>query len=138
MKIKLFWPNCNLHHNDVAFNGCDALFLECSLEEAKKHLFNRLTEKQISQCIRDYDPNPNLESLEFGIETDKICFLITKDQRSLLPEPWYFPYAGQWNAYNPFQKIKEIEIKDISETMGLVVELDSIPNSIEIENDGSK
>lgn len=122
MKIKLYWPNCNLNFSDVNFNGNDAFFLECSLEEAKEQLFDRLTEYQIHHCLRDYDSCPNPGQLEFGIETDKVCFLITKDQNVLLPEPWYFPYSGQWNEYNPFQKIKEIEIKNVSELPDLIVE----------------
>lgn len=123
MQIKLYWPNCNLCFKDIEFNGNDALFLECSLEEAKEQLFNHLTDDQIDQCLRDHNPNPNSGQLKFGIETDKICFLITKDQKSLLPEPWYFPYAGQWNGYNPFRKIKEIEINDIGELSDLIVEV---------------
>lgn len=125
MKIKLQWPNCDFDFRDIEFNGNDALFLECSLDEAKEQLFNRLTEDQIDQCLRDYNPQPNPGQLEFGIETDKVCFLITKDLRLLLPEPWYFPYSGQWNGYNPFQKIKEIEIKDISELSDLTIELET-------------
>ncbi len=81
-----------------------------------------LTEEQIDHCLRDYDPHPNPGQLEFGIETDKLCFLITKDQKVLLPEPWYFPYAGQWNSFNPFRKIKEIEINKIGELSDLIVE----------------
>lgn len=124
MKIKLYWPNCNFGSRGMEFNGNDTLFLECSLEEAKVQLFDHLTEEQIDQCLRDYNPHPNPEQLEFGFETDKLCFLITKDQKVLLPEPWYFPYAGQWNAYNPFRKIKEIEIKDISELSDVIVEVE--------------
>ena len=124
MKIKLYWPNCNLVVKDVEFNGEDAIFLECSIDEAKDHLFYRLTEDQVNQCLRDYDPNPNPGQLEYGVETNKICFLITRNQRALLPEPWYFPYAGQWNAFNPFRKIKEIEINDISELSDIILEIE--------------
>lgn len=124
MKIKHYWPNCDLAIKGVVFNGEDALFLECSLEEAKEQLFDCLTEEQIDHCLRDYDPYSNPGQLEYGIETDKICFLITKDQEVLLPEPWYFPHAGQWNAYNPFQKIREIEINDIGELSDVIVEVE--------------
>jgi len=123
LKIKLYWPNCDLYYKDIEFNGNDAFFLECTLEEAKEQLFNRLNEKQINQCMSTYDPEPNPKSLEFGVETNKICFLITQDQTLILPEPWIFPYAGQWNAYNPFQKIKEIEIEDIGQLTDLKVDL---------------
>ncbi len=123
MKIKLYWPKCNLCFKDIEFNGNDALFLECSLEEAKEQLFHYLTDGQIDQCLRGYNPISNPGQFEFGIETDKVCFLITKDQKLLLPEPWYFPYTGQWNAYNPFRKIKETEIKEIGELSDLVIEV---------------
>jgi hypothetical protein len=123
VKIKLYWPKCNLCFKDIEFNGNDALFLECSLEEAKEQLFHYLTDGQIDQCLRGYNPISNPGQFEFGIETDKVCFLITKDQKLLLPEPWYFPYTGQWNAYNPFRKIKETEIKEIGELSDLVIEV---------------
>lgn len=55
----------------MEFNGNDDLFLECSLEEAKEQVFDRLTEEQIDHCLPDYDPHPNPRQLEFGIETDK-------------------------------------------------------------------
>lgn len=125
MKIKVYWPNCKYYHKEIDFSGNDALFLECSLEEAQEQLFDRLTEDQIDQCLLDYVPNANPDHLESGIETNRICFLITKDQKTLLPEPWYFPYAGQWNANNPFRRIKEIEIKDIGELADLIVEVEA-------------
>ena len=124
MKIKVYWPNCKYYYKDMDFNRNDALFLECSLEEAKEQLFSRLTEDQIDQCINNYDPIPQPAFLESGIETNNICFLITKDQKSLLPEPWYFPYGGQWNANNPFRKIKEIEIKNLDELTASIIKLE--------------
>lgn len=124
MKIKLYWPNCNLAINGANFDGEDAIFLECSIDEAEEYLFNRLSEDQVKQCLRDYDTHPNSEELKYGIETNKICFLITRNQKVILPEPWYFPYAGQWNAYNPFLRIKEIEINDISELSEVILEVE--------------
>lgn len=59
MKIKLYWPNCDLAINGIEFNGEDAIFLECSIDEAKEYLFEQLTEDQVNQCLRDYDPHPN-------------------------------------------------------------------------------
>lgn len=124
MKIKLYWPNCNLSFKGISFDSNDAFFLECSLDEAKEQLFKRLTDEQINQCHRDYEPILNEEHLVFGNESNKICFLITKDQKTLLPQPWYYPYAGQWNAYSPFVEIKEIEIKRIEHLTDIVVDLD--------------
>ena len=124
MKIKLYWPNCDLHFKNTEFRGNDAFFIECNLEEAKEQKFSRLAEDQISQCVRDYDPIPQPGFLKLGIETNKMCFLVTKDQKSLLPEPWYFPYAGQWNDDNPFREIKAIEIKNVDELANMVFELD--------------
>lgn len=124
MKIKLYWPNCELDISGGGFNGNDALFLECSFEEAKEYLFDQLTEDQVNQCLRDYDSHPNPGQLEYGIETNKICFLITQSRKVFFPEPWYFPYSGQWNAYNPFLRIKEIEIKDLNELSEVILEVE--------------
>lgn len=124
MKIKLYWPNCYLATKGVDFNGADAIFLECSIDEAKEYILDRLSEEQVKICLREYDPHPNLGQLKYGIETNKICFLITRNQRILLPVSWRYPYAGQWNAYNPFLRINEIEIKDISELSEVILEID--------------
>ena len=124
MKIKLIWPQYKFVSDEMKLND-DALFLECSLEETKKQIFEFLTDEQIKEILRSYRPIQNQEHLEFGIETDKICFLVSKDLTVFLPRPWFFPYSGQWNAYNPFRKIKEIEIKDISEIGSLVLEIET-------------
>ena len=120
----MYWPNCILDCKDAKFNGEDALFLECNPEEVKEQLFDLLTENQIELCLRKYNPCPDPMQLEFGIETNKICFLITKNRKVILPCSWYFPYSGQWNAYNPFRKIKEIEIKDINELSDIIVKVE--------------
>jgi hypothetical protein len=124
VKIKLYWPNCYLAIKGVNFNGEDAIFLECSVDEAKEYLFDRLSEDQVQLCLRDYDYHPNSMQLKYGIETNKICFLITRDQKVILPVSWYFPYAGQWNAYNPFLRINEIEIKDLGELSEVTLEVE--------------
>lgn len=62
--------------------------------------------------------------LKFGIETNKICFLITRDQKVILPVSWHFHYAGQRNAYNPFLRINEIEIKELSELSEVILEVE--------------
>jgi hypothetical protein len=49
--------------------------------------------------------------------------LITRDQKVILPVSWYFPYAGQWNAYNPFLRINEIDIKDLGELSEVTLEV---------------
>ena len=111
MKIKLYWPNCTLNFRGVEFNGHDAIFLECSLEEAKEQLFDRLTEEQIDKCLRDYDPHSNHGQLKFGIETDKSCFLVTKDKNVLLPEPWYFPSQDYGMCITCFRKTRKLKLR---------------------------
>ena len=124
MKIKMYWPNCNLNFKGAEFNGKDALFLECSLAEAKKQLFYRLTSNQIEECMRDYNLKRSKAEIESGIESNKVCFLITMDQETLLPEPWWFPFAGQWNGYSPFRKIRNIEIEVLEELSNSIIQIE--------------
>lgn len=121
MLIRMYWPNCTLNNKGIDFDGKDALFLECSLDEARKQLFGRLTPQQIGQCLNDYMPKTDDGANESEIRSDMICFLITMDQNTLLPEPWWFPYAGQWNGYSPFREIIEVKIKDIGELLNISV-----------------
>lgn len=124
MKIKMYWPNCTLNIEGANFQKKDAFFLECSLKEAKEQLFCRLSEKQIRECMENYDSQPKPNFLEDNIETNKICFLITKDQKALYPEGWFIPFAGQWNGDSPFRRIKEIEMTNLHEIADIVVKLE--------------
>lgn len=122
MKIKLYWPKCDLHDNKVDFAGDDAFFLECSIEEAKEQIFSYLTDVEIKESISLYNPIPDTMFLEYGIDTSKSCFLITKDLKKILPMKWSFPYSPQWNGDSPFEDIKEIELKYITEIKDIIIE----------------
>jgi hypothetical protein len=91
------------------------------LTRSKEQLFSRLTEEQIDRCIHEYDSTPQKTWLDLGIETNTDLLPHYKGSKSLLPEPWYFPYAGQWNDENPFRKIKEINIKNLNELADIAV-----------------
>lgn len=124
MKIRLYWPNCKLIINNVDFHGEDAFFLECSIDEAREHLFDQLTEDQIKLCLHNFESQTYFGQHEYNTETNKICFLITRNQKVILPVSWYFPYAGQWNAYNPFLRTREIELKNIGELSEMLLEVE--------------
>ncbi len=115
MYTELYWPGCKARLMDATFGGQDAYFVTCSLEEAERQLFPRLTHEQIRRCTGDYDPEP-----KEGIPSDKICALVAVDLSVISAQPWWFPYAGQWNAYSPFRAVEEKERESLEDLMRAV------------------
>lgn len=36
--------------------------------------------------------------------------------------PWFYPFSGQWNGFSPFEPMGDLEINDLSELEGLVMD----------------
>lgn len=121
MKIQLYWPKCEFQNGKWGQKGVDSYWIECTLQESEEKVFKYLSSEQIEESKSNWDPRENY-SKDIGIETDRLCYLVTKDLKSIMPSQWYYPYAGQWNAYCPFERIKEIEIQDLSEVSNISIE----------------
>lgn len=118
MKIKLYWPNCKYINKQWTDCGMDSYWVECTYEEAEKWVFPYLSLEQLAESKRNWEPKDK-DLKDIGFETDKLCFLISKDLRSIESFCWYYPYSGQWNAYCPFEEIKEVEINELKDVFRL-------------------
>lgn len=121
LKIKLFWPQCKFINSDWVDEGIDSYWIQCTYEEAQKYVFPYLLPDQIEESKRKWKLRKKGSSEE-QIETDFIYYLVSKDLLSIISLPWYYPYSSQWNAYCPFEEIKEIEINDLKALSSVLIE----------------
>jgi hypothetical protein len=122
LEIKLYWPNCNYHNKKWGQKKIDSFWVECSFEEAKREVFPYLTTEEKEQTMENWRPKE--EGLQGNPKRrDCLCYLISKDLKSVSSFPWYYPYSGHWNAYCPFQEMKKIEIKELTEISNINIEV---------------
>ena len=121
LKIQLYWPKCKFQNGEWGQSGIDSYWVECTSQESEEKVFKYLSSAQIKESKRNWEPRKR-NSKDFKIETDRLCYLVSKDLKSIMSFPWYYPYSGQWNAYCPFERIKEIEIQDLSEVSNISIE----------------
>lgn len=121
MKIKLYWPKCNFLNKQWVDDEVDSYWVECTFEEAETKVFPYLSLDQIEESKNNWEQK-EIDSKNLRIETDRLCYLISKDLRSIISLPWYYPYSGQWNAYCPFIEIKEADIKDLKDLSNIIIE----------------
>lgn len=112
MKIILYWPDCNLLDGQWVKDGIDSYWVECTYEEAKKSVFPYLSPDQIGNSKKYWDQRGSKNN-DTNIDIGRLCYLVSKDLKSIVPFPWYYPYSGQWNGYCPFIEIKELNIKEL-------------------------
>jgi hypothetical protein len=117
VNIKLFWPNCDFINKQLGGDKIDSYWVECTFEEAEKSIFPYLSQEQIEESKIIWDPK---EKTDIEIDTDHLCYLVSKDLKSITPMPWYYPYSGMWNGYCPFVEIPKVEITELSEIKDLV------------------
>jgi hypothetical protein len=121
MEIKLYWPKCNFLHKKWGKIEIDSYWVECTLEEAEREVFPLLSTEAIKESKSNW--RPRREDFENDtIETDRYCFLVSKDLSSIESYPWSYPYSGHWNAYCPFEAIEPIEIKKLKELVNMNIE----------------
>jgi hypothetical protein len=103
MKVKLVWKDCNFLNGEWSHDHkVTSYWVESEPGELDK--------------IVAYAADP--DRLRAEIEENKadngnVYLLISADLKSIISLPVYYPYAGQWNAYNPFEEIPETEISDL-------------------------
>jgi hypothetical protein len=114
MIIKLFWPECKYFSGEWSNTKIDSYWIECTLEEAKNKVFPYLLPEKIEESLKNWDPKEQ-QSLLKHINRNLLCFLISKDLKSIEPLPWFYPYSGQWGAYCPFNDMKEVHIDELIE-----------------------
>lgn len=115
MKIKFYWPQCDLINGGWVKECIDSYWVECSYEEAENYVFPYLIPKQIKTSIMLWK-----QAKGVGYRgSDRLCFLVSKDAQSILPMAWFYPFSGHWNGYSPFVDIKTIEITKLEELLSI-------------------
>ncbi|WP_075979998.1 hypothetical protein [Bacillus massilinigeriensis] len=114
MKIRLYWPNCRMSYNQNQLQG-DAFWVECLPKEAEEKVYPFLSDEQIEESKKYWKQGTRDMNDDFRIETNRMCFLVSKDKELIIPMSWSYPYSGHWNGYCPFEGIDEVEIKRLSE-----------------------
>ncbi len=122
MNIKLYWPKCKFLNKQWVDEKIDSYWVECTFEEAERNVFPYLSIDQIEISKKNWEPKEK-GSKDNGIETDRLCYLVSKDLRSIISFPWYYPYSGQWNGYCPFLEVEEIEINDLKDLSTIIIEV---------------
>jgi len=121
LKIKLYWPRCKFLNKQWVDEEIDSYWVECTLKEAEKYVFSYLSTDQIEESRSRWKPREK-GSKDEQIEKDYLYYLVSKDLQSIISFPWYYPYSGQWNAYCPFEEIKEVEIKELKDVSRVIVD----------------
>lgn len=107
----------------------DMVWLECTIAEAEMHIHPLLTNEQIVQS-RNMIEEEQRQWL-FGDEEDNsthphdvyekkvikypACFNASRDLSRIEPAPVNLPFSPMWNAYNPYELIRERFFTDISD-----------------------
>lgn len=111
MNIKLVWPNCNDFGLDSNGGPDDVFWVECDYDEAMEmvlpHIKRRYpdTVDRIAEEMKSYYQKSTDSQKNHVWKQGCIYFLISKNLNIIKPMPYYYPYSGQWNAYNPFRSI---------------------------------
>ena len=125
MKIKLYWPKCDFINREWSdHKKIDSYWVESTYEEAVRYVFPYLNPKKIKNCEENWQLQKSGRK-DLKKDADYLCFLISKDLKSITPMPWYYPYSGHWGggpwgAGSPFVSIKKIEITELEELLSVV------------------
>jgi len=116
MKIQLYCPG------ESRRGEIDSFWVECTVREAGWNVFPLLSKQEIIESCKYWEPrDPERINWPYDrAQTDLLCFLISKDLKTIMPEAWRYPYAAQWNGYCPFRKIDGIDISDLNEIQNIV------------------
>ena len=96
MLVSLVWPDCRFAHVRWEGEPRDAFWVQCDEADAA-HLSPAITDGGL-------DLAPSVAPARFG---PPFCFLVARDQSSVVQMPWHYPYGGLWNASCPFRRLPE-------------------------------
>lgn len=120
MRIRLVWPDCRYQNRHWDAIPIDSFWVECYEDEAMAEIVPRLSQ---SAKVRFDILMENL----YNIDTEpRICFLVSRDLRSIEAIEWTYPFGSLWNAYSPFRQLPaELSIVSLNELAGI-----SIPDEL--------
>jgi hypothetical protein len=118
MLVRLCWPDCDFWNGKWGTSPVDAVWVECSMEEAKDLVHPRLDAAAVALS----------EQLGAGVEGPPscagrpkpgFCFLVAADLTRTEPHPVSYPWSGMWNAYCPFRGLPEREVGSLGSAVAL-------------------
>jgi len=116
MIAKLVWPDKTTNSDG---QPVDALWVECSMEEARAQLFPRLSAQQQGEfdelVVEDRNYLLTKAIPELGLREGSVYFLVAQDLSFVELHPWVYPHSGLWNAYCPFRTMPEFDFSEVSQ-----------------------
>lgn len=98
MITKLIWPKCREMKNHE-----NAFWVGCTDEEVTSHILPNLNGNK-DGALDAIKQNRGASKMEDDQTEGVYCnfFLISADGTNIISYSWSMPYAGMWNASNPF------------------------------------
>lgn len=106
MKTRLIWRKSWNNNNK------DSFWIECTDQEVIENILPLKSDSDFLEKIKE-NIGPSLINKN---ENEKIfCnfFLLSVDLKDIKSFNWVYPYAGMWNASNPFKEIDLIDFNNM-------------------------
>jgi len=107
MRTRLYWRKSEINQNE------DSFWIECTESEVSELILPLRSDENF---IRQIELNKGFSKLSDNERKYEYFFLISTDLTQLKSFPWYYPYSGLWNGYNPFKSLNQVyKLKNLSE-----------------------
>ena len=110
MITRLIWPERRT--KDSIYK--DFFWVGCTAAELQKNILPLISEQDFLKQVEINKGSSKIPEYENEKEYEYF-FLISIDSAEILSFPWFFPYAGMWNAMNPFEPIGEHHFEKLSD-----------------------
>ena len=104
-------------------NEKDSFWVECTDQEV---IDNILPLKSDADFLKEIEfnrgPSEVNKNLNESIFTS--FFLVSVDLTEILSFNWVYPYAGMWNAANPFEEIELVTFEKLEQLEGIFEEIE--------------
>lgn len=112
MKSRLIWRKSWNNNNK------DSFWIECTDQEV---IDNILPLKSDSNFLEKIKENIGSSRINKNENEKVFCnfFLISVDLMNIESYNWVYPYAGMWNASNPFEVIEVIDFNNLEYLKGI-------------------
>ena len=103
-------------------NEKDSFWVECTDEEVVDNILPLKSDKDFLKEIEfNRGPSEINKNLKESIYTN--FFLVSVDLTEILSFNWVYPYAGMWNAANPFEEIELVTFENLEQLESIFEEL---------------
>jgi hypothetical protein len=118
--VRLIWRECNYRCGEWnTLPKIDSFWVEAAEQEAHEKLFPLLTPGQVAESKELSKREPEAPAT-LKPPPLPYCFLVARDLSSIDPHESSYPYHHMWNAYTPFEEIRERHIDNLHELRELV------------------